>query len=98
MYHVLIFQQSGKYMLDSAGEAAGVGEEGAVQFSSLDELVLFLTGHNLKVGEDEVKLTETCPCVDDATRLSSNSMLCCGQTQSQCLLIALHSNQQNQGL
>lgn len=80
MYHILIFQQGGKYVLDSAGEAAGAaggGEEGGVQFSSLDELVLFLTGHNLKVGEDEVKLTDTCPCVDDTTRLSSNSTLCC---------------------
>ena len=62
-------------MLDTAGEAGVEGGEGGVQFNSLDELVLFLTGHNLKVGEDEVKLTDTCPCVDDTVRLSSNCML-----------------------
>ena len=56
-------------MLDSAGDA---GEGGGVRFNSLDELVLFLTGHNLKVGEEEVKLTDTCPCVDDTVRMSSN--------------------------
>ena len=69
MYHVLIFQQEGKYLLDSAGDAEA---EECLQFSSLDELVLFLTGHNLKVGEDEVQLTGTCPCAQDATRMSSN--------------------------
>lgn len=72
MYHVLVFQQGGQYVLDSAGEVSTQGEEGGVHFNSLDELVLFLTGHNLKVGEDEVKLTDTCPCVDDTARMSSN--------------------------
>ena len=72
MYHVLIFQQAGKYVLDSAGE---MGEEGNVHFSSLDELVVFLTGHNLKVGEDEVQLSETCPCAQDSFRTSSNCKL-----------------------
>lgn len=75
MYHVLIFQQGGKYILDSAGPPSegdsGEGSEG-VRFSSLDELVLFLTGHSLKVGDDEVQLTDTCPCADDSSRLSSN--------------------------
>lgn len=71
MYHVLIFQKDGKYLLDSAEES---GEDGGVQFSSLDELVLFLTGHNLKVGEDEVQLTDPCLCADDSTRISSNCM------------------------
>lgn len=70
MYHVLIFQQAGKYLLDSAGET---GVEGGVDFNSLDELVLFLTGHNLKVGDDEVRLTNTCPC--DSSRISSNCEL-----------------------
>ncbi len=77
MYHVLIFQQGGKYVLDtSTPPREGVdGEEGVtgeVEFNSLDELVLFLTGHNLKVGDDEVHLTDTCPCADDSVRLSSN--------------------------
>ena len=81
MYHVLIFQQGGKYILDSASpggssnETDGGGIGGEVEFNSLDELVLFLTGHNLKVGDDEVHLTDTCPCADDAVRLSSNSEL-----------------------
>ena len=68
MYHVLVFQQGGKYVMDSTG----LPEEESVEFSSLDELVLFLTGHNLKVGDDEVQLTEACPCVEDSTRKSSN--------------------------
>lgn len=75
MYHVLIFQKGGKYVLDSAGppsEGKDEGEGGEIQFSSLDELVVFLTGHNLKVGDDEVQLTESCPCVNDLTKLSSN--------------------------
>jgi hypothetical protein len=72
MYHVLVFQQAGKYVLDSAGE---MGEEGNVHFSSLDELVLFLTGHNLKVGEDEVQLSDICPCAHDSIKISSNSEL-----------------------
>ncbi len=79
MYHVLIFQEDGKYVLDSAGEAE---EEGNVKFSSLDELVLFLTGHNLKVAEDEVQLTTPCPCADNSTRISSNCMFMpCGLEQ-----------------
>jgi len=77
MYHVLIFQRGGKYVLDSASPGGGNetdgGLGGEVEFNSLDELVLFLTGHNLKVGDDEVHLTDTCPCADDAMRLSSNS-------------------------
>ena len=71
MYHVLVFQQGGKYVLDSAGEQ---GEE-PVPFNSLDELVLFLTGHNLRVEDEEVQLTEVCLCADDSARLSSNCML-----------------------
>ena len=78
MYHVLIFQQGGKYILDSTcppneGDSGEGG--GGVEFNSLDELVLFLTGHNLKVGDDEVHLTDTCPCADDSVRLSSNGEL-----------------------
>ncbi len=76
MYHVLIFQQQGgKYVLDSATNDTAESESGdqSVQFTSLDELVLFLTGHNLKVGEEDVQLTETCPCLDDSFRISSNS-------------------------
>ena len=74
MYHVLIFQQAGKYLLDSAtndiGDSGDVDE--SVQFNSLEELVQFLTGHNLKVGDEDVQLTETCPCPDDSFRISSN--------------------------
>ena len=73
---MLIFQQGGQYVLDGAGE---VGEEGGeetpISFNSLDELVLFLTGHNLKVGGDDVQLTDTCPCVDDSVRMSSNGAI-----------------------
>lgn len=74
MYHVLIFQQAGKYVLDSAtNDSSSEGVDEAVQFNSLEELVQFLTGHNLKVGEEDVQLTETCPCPDDSFRISSNS-------------------------
>ncbi len=75
MYHVLIFQQAGKYVLDStANDMGDTGDatDESVQLDSLDELVLFLTGHNLKIGDEEVQLTETCPCADDSVRISSN--------------------------
>lgn len=83
MYHVLIFQQAGKYLLDSVAEASEGSEGSGVHFSSLDELVLFLTGHNLKVGEDEIKLTEACPFLDDSIRMSSNCTLA-DQVQHSC--------------
>ncbi len=74
MYHVLVFQQGGKYILDGPPEQQeeGGGMAAPVQFDSLDELILFLTGHNLKVGEDEVQLTEICPCEEESARKSSN--------------------------
>ena len=74
MYHVLIFQQGGQYVLDGTGEVVEEegGEETPISFNSLDELILFLTGHNLKVGEDDIQLTDTCPCVDDSMKMSSN--------------------------
>lgn len=70
MYHVLVFQQKGKYVLDSVSD-----QEEIVEFSSLDDLILFLTGHNLKVGEDEVQLSDICSCADDSLRISSNCRL-----------------------
>ena len=74
MYHVLIFQQDGKYVLDATNESSEAGDasDQNVYFKSLDELVVFLTGHNLRVGEEEVQLTETCTCPDDSVRISSN--------------------------
>lgn len=82
---MLIFQQEGKYLLDSAGDAAETEE--CLQFSSLDELVLFLTGYNLKVGEDEVQLTGTCPCAQDAMRMSSNCECWSVYCSSACELV-----------
>ena len=73
MFHVLIFQQGKKYILDTAGSSRERETEGGeVQFGCLDELVLFLTGHTLKVGDEELQLTDTCPCENNSIRLSSN--------------------------
>ena len=75
MYHVLVFRQGVKYTLDGAklpiGGDADDGD-GEVEFSSLDELVLFLTGHNLMLGDDEVQLSNTCPRTYSSAILSSN--------------------------
>ena len=67
MYHVLIFQLDGKYKLDG---------EDPVSFDSLDDLIVFLVGHDMKIDEDEIHLKEIVPCSADsptsAIRISSN--------------------------
>lgn len=54
MYHVLIFHQGSQYHLDSDGDHS----EEPLLFDSLDELVVFCTGHELRVEGDEVHLNE----------------------------------------
>ena len=86
MYHVLIFQQNGKYYLDT--ESTVVGDDGADQatvqqaeqtsqlaFDTLDDLVVFLIGHDMKVEGDDVHLQEVVPCAENQAstlRISSN--------------------------
>lgn len=75
MYHVLIFQTGGKYKLDIAGDN---GDEPA-SFDSLDDLVMFLIGHDMKIDEDEIHLKEVVPCSTgsptSSVRISSNGEL-----------------------
>ena len=61
MYHVLIFYKGDRYLLDLAGTAE---ESGAAEasFESLDDLVAFAVGHELRVDEDDVTLQEPVPC------------------------------------
>ena len=71
MYHVLIFQKEGKFHLDSAGEQS----EDPVIFDTMDEMVSFLIGHDLKVDGEEIHLQEILPCDDELryrVRVSSN--------------------------
>lgn len=73
MYHVLVFQKGGRYHLDSDGETT----EEPIVFDTLDELVTFLIGHDLKVNGEEIHLQEFVRCDDDPNqrvRLSSNGM------------------------
>jgi len=69
MYHVLVFQKGGKFNLDSEGD------EEPIIFDTMDELVSFLIGHDLKVNEDEVHLQYILPCdmqLTQKARISSN--------------------------
>lgn len=86
MYHVLIFQQDGKYYLDtdstvvgddSGPEAAQLRPEPTSQlaFDSLDDLVVFLIGHEMKVEGDDIHLQEVVACAENQAstiRISSN--------------------------
>ena len=58
VYHVLIFQEGGQFHLDSAGDQS----EETLHFDSLDDLVVFCMGHNLRVAGDEVQLHEAVAC------------------------------------
>lgn len=58
VYHVLIFQEGGQFHLDSAGDQS----EEPLHFDSLDDLVVFCIGHNLRVAGDEVQLHEAVAC------------------------------------
>lgn len=81
MYHVLIFQKEGKFYLDSAGEQS----EDPVIFDTMDEMVSFLIGHDLKVNAEEIHLHEILPCDDELKyrlRLSSN-----GESTNRLLLM-----------
>ncbi len=74
MHHVLVFQKEGKFHLDSAGEQS----EDPIIFETMDELVSFLIGHDLKVNGEEIHLQEMLPCVDELkyrVRLSSNGKI-----------------------
>lgn len=71
MFHVLIFQQDGKYILDSPSDQ----NEDEITFDNLDELVTFLIGHNLKVEGEEIHLQDVVLCDDNPqqkARVSSN--------------------------
>ena len=73
MYHVLVFNQGGKYHLDSAGEQS----DDPVLFKSLDDLVAFCGGHELRVEGDDVLLHDAVACADSpstALRISSNGV------------------------
>ena len=86
MYHILIFQQSGKYYLDT--DSAVVGDDGGpteetdqadptsqLAFDTLDDLVVFLVGHEMKVEGDDVHLQEVVTCAENQAstlRISSN--------------------------
>lgn len=82
MYHVLIFQQEGKYYLDTDNTAVGDSSGGQepeptsqLAFDTLDDLVVFLVGHEMKVEGDEVHLQEVVICSEDQAstlRISSN--------------------------
>ena len=86
MYHVLIFQQDGKYYLDTDsstvvgddnGEAVQLQPEPTSQlaFDTLDDLVVFLIGHEMKVEGDDVHLQEVVACAENqasSIRISSN--------------------------
>ena len=61
VYHVLIFHKAGLYYLDSAEEG-----EGEATFGSLDDLVVFCMGHELRVEGTEVQLHEAVPCNEEA--------------------------------
>lgn len=68
MYHVLIFHHGGQFQLDSAvGGREGEGEENPV-FRSLDDLVVFLMAHDLKVEGNEVHFVEAVTCVEENPR------------------------------
>ncbi|XP_064393588.1 uncharacterized protein LOC135341052 [Halichondria panicea] len=72
MHHVLVFQKEGKFHLDSAGEQS----EDPIIFETMDEMVSFLIGHDLKVNGEEIHLQEMLPCIDELkyrVRLSSNA-------------------------
>ena len=66
MYHVLIFHKAGRYRLDlAAAAAAGEAENGSAEeasFETLDDLVDFAAGHDLRVEGDEVTLQEPVAC------------------------------------
>ncbi len=62
MYHVLIFHQAGQFHLDSAVE--GEAEENPT-FDSLDDLVVFLMAHDLRVEGTEVHFVEAITCMDE---------------------------------
>ena len=86
MYHVLIFQQEGKYYLDTDNSVVGDSSESVdgvhqpeptsqLAFDTLDDLVVFLVGHEMKVEGDDVHLQEVVVCSDDQAstlRISSN--------------------------
>lgn len=98
MYHVLIFQQNGKYFLDT--DNAVVGDSGTdatdsaeqqpeptsqLAFDTLDDLVVFLIGHEMKVEGDDVHLQEVVACAENQAstlRISSN-----GEHMYSCFLI-----------
>ena len=78
VYHVLIFNRGGRYYLDSVigaveeeQEAGGEGE-GSPSFDSLDDLVRFLMGHDLKVEGVEVQFMEAVTCTDEAPQSQSS--------------------------
>lgn len=85
MYHVLIFKQDGKYYLDT--DSTAVGDDGGkavhqqpeptsqLAFDTLDDLVVFLIGHEMKVEGDDVHLQEVVACAENQAsniRISSN--------------------------
>ena len=84
MYHILIFQQNGKYFLDTDNTVVGDVPDGGEQqpeptsqlaFDTLDDLVVFLVGHEMKVEGDDVHLQEVVVCAENQAsmlRISSN--------------------------
>ena len=92
MYHILIFQQNGKYYLDTdnavVGDSGGPVEEtdqaqpeptSQLAFDTLDDLVVFLVGHEMKVEGDDVHLQEVVTCAENQAsmlRISSNGSYC----------------------
>ena len=66
VYHVLIFQDGGQFHLDSAGDQS----EESLHFDSLDDLVVFCMGHDLRVAGDEVQLHEAVSCEASASPLT----------------------------
>jgi len=61
VYHVLIVHKAGQYYLDRAEEG-----EAEAMFDSLDDLVVFCMGHDLRVEGTEVQLHKAVPCAEEA--------------------------------
>ncbi len=69
VYHVLIFHRGGQYCLDSA--VGGGDGEPSPAFDSLDDLVVFLMAHDLRVEGTEVHFAEAVACADTQAHTSS---------------------------